>query len=312
MPQTQAIKTKKFTWLNIVNASEKEIAYLRHKFKFSQIDLNDAYAHKHAQRPKLSLTANYIFLVLLFPVYNRRTREITPAEVDIFITKDHLITLHYNQIEVLKSIFAVCQKDKDERDRYMNENPAMLLYEILERLYLSLYPMTDHLSIDINAIEKNIFAGKEREMVKEILVIKRNIVYFRKIMQFHEGILDRFIKFQLKMFASAENRIDTFYVDLSDHVKAIWDILENYQQTINALEDTNNALVTFKLNDIMRTLTIFSVIVFPLTLLAGIFSMSEMKYMPIVGSYMDFYKITGFMIIFSLGLYFYFKHKKWN
>ncbi|MDD5341550.1 MAG: magnesium transporter CorA family protein [Patescibacteria group bacterium] len=310
MPQTQIIKTQKFSWLNIINASSKEIGYLKKKFKFSQLDLSDAYAHKHAQRPKLNFQSNYIFLVLLFPVYNKKTREITPAEIDIFITKDHLVTLHYNQLTVLKSLFAICQKDKNERDIYFSENPAMLLYELLERLYISLYPMTDHISIDINNIEKNIFAGHEREMVKEILVVKRNIVYFRKIMQFHRSILHKFIKMQLSMFGKQEEKIDTFYNDLNDHVHSIWDILENYQQTIDALEDTNSALVTFKLNDIMRTLTIFSVIVFPLTLMAGIFSMNAV-YMPLVGTSFDFWKIVGIMLAATIVMFFYFKHKKW-
>jgi len=310
MPQTQAIKTKKFTWLNIVNASGKEISYLKKKFKFSQLDLNDAYAHKHAQRPKLNMQSNYIFLVLLFPVYNRKTREITPAEIDVFITRDHLITLHYNQLTVLKSFFDICRKDRQERDLYFNENPAMLLYEILERLYVSLFPMTDHISIDINAIEKNIFAGREREMVKEILIVKRNIVYFRKIMQFHMNILHKFIKLELKMFSSQEEKIDAYYNDLTDHANAIWDILENYQETINALEDTNSSLVTFKLNDIMRTLTIFSVIVFPLTLLASIFGMNA-KYTPIVGNNLDFWEILGIMAFASICMFAYFRHKKW-
>jgi magnesium transporter len=310
MAQTQIIKTPKFSWLNIINASEKEISYLKKKFKFGQLDLNDAYAHKHAQRPKLNAQPNYIFLVLLFPVYNRKSREITPAEIDIFITKDHLITIHYNQLAVLKNFFAICQKDKNERDLYFSENPAMLLYELLERLYVSLFPMTDHISIDINSIEKNIFAGKEREMVKEILIVKRNIVYFRKIMQFHRSILYKFIKLQLKMFGKQEERIDTYYNDLNDHVHSIWDILENYQQTIDALEDTNSALVTFKLNDIMRTLTIFSVIVFPLTLMASIFSMNT-RSMPLVGAPFDFWKIIGIMVVATIAMFFYFKHKKW-
>ncbi len=311
MPQTQIIKTQKFSWLNVLNASEKEISYLKKKFKFNQFDLNDSYAHKHAQRPKINIQSNYIFLVLLFPVYNRKTREIVPAEMDIFITKDHLITIHYDQLNVLKSFFTTCQKEKNDRDLYFNDNPAILLYEILERLYVSLLPMTDHISEDINAIEKNIFAGKERAMVKEILVVKRNIVYFRKIMQFHRNILKNFIKLQLKLFNKQEGKIDNYYSDLFDHVYTIWDILENYQQTINALEDTNSALVTFKLNDIMRTLTIFSVIVFPLTLIASIFSMTDMKYMPFIGSFMDFWKIVGIMIVASVFMYTYFRYKKW-
>jgi len=309
MPESQIIKSRKLSWLNITQASETEIDYLRKKFKFNQLDLEDSYAHKHAQRPKLNIRPDYYFMVLLFPVYNRQTREIKPAEIDIFITKDHLIILHYNQLVPLKDFFKNCKEDKNEKDLYLNDTPAMLLYEILDRIYVSVFPMLDHISLNINAIEKNMFAGKERQMVKEILIIKRNIVYFRKIMQVHKNILKKLISQQF-VFSGRKEKTAIFYNDLLDYVKNIWDLLENYQQTINALEDTNNALVTFKLNDIMRTLTIFSVIVFPLTLMAAIFGMNVV-YMPFVGTPLDFWKIIAIMLGATILMFAYFKHKKW-
>ncbi len=271
--------------------------------------MEDSYSHKHAQRPKLNIRPDYYFMVLLFPVYNRQTREIKPAEIDIFITKDHLIILHYNQLVPLKDFFKNCKEDKNEKDLYLNDTPAMLLYEILDRIYVSVFPMLDHISLNINAIEKNMFAGKERQMVKEILIIKRNIVYFRKIMQVHKNILKKLISQQF-VFSGRKEKTAIFYNDLLDYVKNIWDLLENYQQTINALEDTNNALVTFKLNDIMRTLTIFSVIVFPLTLMAAIFGMNVV-YMPFVGTPLDFWKIIAIMLGATILMFAYFKHKKW-
>jgi len=309
MSQSQIIKSNQLSWLNIINASDKDIDYLRKKFKFNELDLADSSAHKHAQRPKLDIRSNYFFMVIIFPFYNRKTREITPSEIDIFITQDHIITIHYNQLTPLKEFFALCTDNKSERETYLNSMPDMLLYEILEKLYDSLFPMLDHLSLDINNIEKNIFAGRERQMVNEILVVKRNIVYFKKIMQIHRAILMKLASTNMTFFRGQE-KSELFYHDLVDHVENIWDTLTNYQQTIDALEDTNSALVTFKLNDIMRTLTIFSVIVFPLTLMAAIFGMN-VSHMPFAGSEFDFWKIITVMALASLGMFLYFRHKKW-
>jgi len=310
MSQSQLIKSNKLSWLNIINASAKEISYLKNKFKFDQLDLDDSTAHKHAQRPKINIRPNYLFIILLFPVYNRKTREITPAEVDIFLTKDYLITIHYNQLQPLIDFFNVCQQNKNLMSSYLSFGTLMLLYEVLDRAYTSLFPMLDHISIDINNIEKNIFAGKERQMVYETLIVKRNIVYFRKIMQAHKNILRKFINQKLSLTNNNSDIISRYFDDLLDHTKNVWDILENYQQTIDGLEDTNTALVSFKLNDIMRTLTIFSVIVFPLTLMAAIFGMN-VTHMPISGSELDFWKIISIMGIASLSMFIYFKYKKW-
>jgi magnesium transporter len=309
MSQSQIIKTSELSWMDITNASEKEIDYLRKKFKFEESDLTDSLAHKHAQRPKIMIRPNYIFMVMIFPLYNRKTREITPAEIDVFATNDHLITIHYNQLKPLLDFYNLCTDDRDERESYLNDGSIMLLHEILDRLYLSLFPMLDHLSLDINNIEKNIFAKKEREMVQEILVIKRNIVYFRKIMQSHQMIVNKIIEQKIHNTAD-EQEVVYFYNDLIDYIQDIWNTLNNYQQTIDALEDTNNALVTFKLNDIMRTLTIVSVIVFPLTLMAAVFGMNVVN-MPLINNQLGFWEILGLMGVASIGMYLYFRYKKW-
>jgi magnesium transporter len=309
MSQSRIIKTSELSWLDITNASDKEIAYLRKKFKFQEHDLSDSLAHQHAQRPKLIPRPNYMFLVLLFPVYNSRNREIKPVEIDVFITKDHLITIHYGQLKPLIDLFNLCAKEPAEKSTYLNDNSVMLLYEILKRNYFSLFPMLDHISLDINNIEKNIFARKEREMVQEILIIKRNIVYFRKIMQSHNIIITKLIS-QKVNYIKEDTEGDVLLRNLLEYIQNIWDTLESYQQTIDALEDTNNALVTFKLNDIMRTLTIFSVIVFPLTLMAAIFGMNSVQ-MPFINDPIGFWKILSLMALASISMYLYFRHKKW-
>lgn len=309
MSQSQFIKTSELSWLNITNASEKEIDYLRKKFKFHEHDLADSLAHTHAQRPKLIVRPSYLFLVLLFPVYNPKNREIKPVEIDIFITKDHLITVHYNQLKPLIDLFDLCANNHKEKSAYLSDNAIMLLYEILKRNYFALFPMLDHISLDINNIEKNIFAHKEREMVQEILIIKRNIVYFRKIMISHNSIISKLIN-QRGYFIKEDAEGDVLLRNLLEYVQNTWDTLGSYQQTIDALEDTNNALVSFKLNDIMRTLTIFSVIVFPLTLMAAVFGMN-VKDMPLVGTDFDFWKIIILMVVATVGMAMYFRYKKW-
>jgi len=308
MSQTEIIKSKKLSWLNIIDASEKEIAYLKKKFKFNQLDLNDSYSHKHAQRPKLIIRPNYIFIILLFPVFNRSTREIKTAEIDIFVTKDHLITLHYNQLKPFRNFFKSVKESKKERELYLNQSTSMLLYELLDNLYVSIFPMIDHISVNINNVEKNIFEYQPRETVQEVLIIKRNIIHLRRIMQVHKNVLKK-IAHSRTPFFNKSGQSTIFFNDLISYTKNIWDLLENHRQTIIALEDTNNALLTFRTNDIMRTLTIFSVIIFPLTLIATLFAI-DAKYLPILGSYMDFWKIIGILAVVAVIMLGYFKKKK--
>jgi magnesium transporter len=95
-----------------------------------------------------------------------------------------------------------------------------------------------------------------------------------------------------------------------DHSKRIWETLDNQKEMVEVLNNTNESLLNGQMTDIMKTLTIFSVIVFPLTLLAAIFGMKT-KEMPLIDQPGSFWIIIGIMIICSLAMLAFFKRKKW-
>jgi magnesium transporter len=101
-----------------------------------------------------------------------------------------------------------------------------------------------------------------------------------------------------------------YYADLVDHSKRIWEMLDNQKEMVEVLSNTNESLLNNKMTDIMKTLTIFSVIVFPLTLLAAIFGMNA-KYMPFVDGIYGFWIIIGMMLVGCAAMLIFFKRKKW-
>jgi magnesium transporter len=101
------------------------------------------------------------------------------------------------------------------------------------------------------------------------------------------------------------------FVYLLNHTKDIWNTLVNYKDTINALHETQASMTSLKINEIMKTLTIFSVIVFPLTLLAAVFGMNTVKSMPFVEHEHGFWYIVGLMLCGLCIMLLYFKKRKW-
>jgi len=306
---TLKINGSNFVWINIVNAQKEQLSYLRKKFKFIELDLRDTLAKNIAQRPKFYIRNRYSFLILQFPIYNKKTRTVDAEEIDFFIGDNYIITCHKNNLPPLIEFFNMCEADKFYRDQYLSGDNITLLCEIIERLQEYCYPIMDHISLDIANIETNIFSGREREVVREILLIKRNILNFRKIMEAHKDVLQKLTKTKVAYLQTQQMR--NFYSDLIERTKDIWDILNGQKEMIEALEDTNSSLISFKLNDIMRTLTIFSVIVFPLTLLAAIFGMNTVDGMPFVNDPIGFWKIVVIMLIGAGFMFVYFKRKRW-
>jgi magnesium transporter len=306
----KTIKSSKgsLQWINITNAKQKEIDYLKRKYKFKELDLEDSYAQKYAQRPKFHQRNNYFFLILQFPYYDRRSRAIRAEEIDFFITKNEIITVHKSNLQPIVDFFDECENNKFTRDQYFGTENASLLYEIIIRLQYYTYPILDHISLDTQNIEDNIFAGKERQMVDEILYVKRNILNIRKIMEAHKNVIGKVMKEKIKFFPVQKYR--DYYDDLIEHTKNIWGIMDGQKDMIEALENTNSALVSFKLNDIMKVLTIFSVIVFPLTLLAAIFGMNTVEGMPLVDHPYGFWIIITIMLLGTLAMFAFFKKIK--
>jgi magnesium transporter len=297
------------SWVNITNAKQKEIDYLKRKYKFKELDLEDSWAKQYSQRPKFHQRNNYFFLILQFPYYDRKKREIRAEEVDFFVTRNEIITVHKNNLQPIIGFFKECEKDSFVRDQYLSGDNTSLLYEIIIRLQYYTYPILDNISIDVQNIEDNIFHGKERQMVNEILYVKRNILNVRKIMEAHKNVIQKLTKESIKFFPVQKQK--AYYDDIIEHTKNIWGIMEGQKDTIEALENTNSTLVTFKLNDVMKVLTIFSVIVFPLTLMAAIFGMNTLNGMPLVDHPYGFWIIVGVMLVATGGMFAFFKTRKW-
>lgn len=300
------IKTKRITWLHITKPSPEDIEYLRKEYQFHPLDLEDCIGR--VQRPQISEYPHYIFFILTFPYYDRKNKVIESSEMDFFIGPKYLITISDGLVQTVDNFFADMKQNDYSQDQYMQSHPVILLYEILHRLQNYTMPMLDHVSQDIENMEHNIFAGKEKRVAREILNIKRNIVNLRKIMQAHKTIIKKLMGANTKVFMPDNTTV--YFSNILDRTKDIWDILETQKENITAFHETNESLISYKLNEIMKMLTIISVLLMPANLLAVIFGMRT-ESTPIIGMAHDFYIVIAIMLTVIAGLLIYFRKKDW-
>jgi len=299
-------KNGKLRWINICNAGKSEIEYLRKKYKFELPLLQLSSSKKISQRPVIEKRQNYLFLILHFPILSEGN--IIAAEIDFFIGHGYLITLHNKNIPSLNEIFNLYKKDGESLLAFKTESSAVLLYEILEKLVLSCYSIIDESSISINKIQEQIFSQEQKRAVTQILILRRNNVNMRKILRNHKDIIKKLKEMESSIVP--QSKIKNYYNRLIEHTKDIWENLENHKEMIEILNSTNESFLNYKISDIMKTLTIFSVIVFPLTLLAAVFGMN-FPIMPFVDNPYGFWIIVTIMIMSSLGMLLFFEKKKW-
>lgn len=306
-PQTRG---DKLSWLNINNAGKKEIEYLRKKYKFNLNHLHASSSKIIAQRPSFvhNEEQRYIFLILHFPIL--KNGRIVAGEIDFFIKHGLLISIHNNDLPQLNEFFSYCKKDGDSLISYQYESAAILLYELLNKLIGNCYNLLDRNSIKISEIERLIFDHrKQKGAVSRILNLRRNIINFRKIIQNHKNIFKK--QMERKSELVPREIMKKYYSELIEYTKTIWEILDNQKEMIEVLNDTNESLLNNQLNDIIKTLTIFSVIVFPLTLFAAIFGMNTTGSMPFIDTPNGFWIVISVMLAGCIGMLIFFKRKKW-
>ena len=293
-------------WLNIVDASRKEIDFLRKEYDFNLEHLHASVATVFSQRPMVAAENGYLFLILHFPTFFKG--KVIAGEIEFFIGHGYLVSLHNDNIPALGDFFNIAKKDPNLLLSYTTESSATLLYEILDRLLKSCYLLIDQNSLAIEEVEDLIFGQHQKDAVAKILNLRRNIINIRKIMQNHKNILQKLMS--MKSSLVSPEALKKQYGHLVEHSKRIWEMLDNQKEMVEVLNDTNESLLNDRMNNIMKTLTLFSVIVFPLTLLAAIFGMNA-KYMPFVNQRYGFWIILVIMGAGSLAMLRYFKKKNW-
>ncbi len=299
----------KIHWINIANPSKEELEYLM-KFKSYNFDFRELRASSAkvmAERPTVEKQDKYFFLTLHFPIFEGK--KVAAAEVNFFISHGLLVTLHTDKIKTINEFFNICKKDEYSLLSYKLPSSAILLYELLKKLIEHCYQIMDQMNARLNDTEKLIFSGHQKKSVSEILEMRRNIIAVRRIMLNHKNILKKIMEMKSSIISSS--KMSDYYAYLIEQTKRIWEFSESQKEVAEALHETNESLLDNQTNEVMKTLTVFSVIVFPLTLLAAIFGMNTMGGMPFLSNPYSFWIILSLMGIGTVVMIIYFKMKKW-
>jgi len=300
----QIIKGPKITWVDIQDPTQDDIRYLRGKFKFHPLVLGELIPPGH--RPKVEHHDEYLFMSFYYPVYSKEKRETRSRELDIIVTKDAVVTSHYRSILPLKALFDSCNLYKESRRAYMSGTTGLLLFYILSSFWKTCLTKLVQIDKRLDQIERDIFRGKEREMVKEISYVKTDIINFWRIIEPQGKILESLAAEGEKFFGK---EINPYFADIQGTYSQAWNSLKTYKETILAMENTNQSLLSTKTNEIIRILTVFSVIILPLTLIASLWGMNV--YLPLMENQNGFWIITAAMVLVMGFMFFYFKKKGW-
>jgi magnesium transporter len=303
-PRFAELSAHGLTWVHCDAPTALDASVLAERYHWHPLDVEDVLSRR--QRPKVDEYPEYLFVVLHFPVYDKTVQRLNAAELDIFLGANFLITLPNVELLPVSRLFNRCQHDEELRDRLFAAGSGRLLYEVLDDLFDYCFPMLDKIGHKLDTIEDDIRDGQFREVVQDISNVKQEIISFRKTIKPERSTL-RLLERGVERFLPGD--LELYFDDVVDAAERIWDLLDNYKEVVEALESTNESAISHRQNDILMVLTIFSVVMLPLTVITGFFGMNVD--FPGFGTRWIFWAILGSMLAVTAGMLAYFRRRHW-
>jgi magnesium transporter len=311
-PRITELHGEGVTWVHLLAPTTEEAQQLAARFGWHPLDVEDVLSRR--QRPKVDVypgdetgSRGYLFTVLHFPVYDKAVGRLNAGELDVFVGPDYIVTLPAVELRPVTLLFRRAYENEQLRTQLLSRGSGRLLYEILDDLYDYCFPILDKIGFKLEQIDESIGADQgARELVTDIHKVKQEIISYRKIIKPQRPTL-RQLERQIERFLPED--LELYFDDIVDASERIWDLLDNYKEVVEALEDTNESLISHQQNDILYVLTIFSVVLLPLTLLTGFFGMNV--HFPGIDTWGAFWAALGLMAVTIVGMLAFFRWKRW-
>ena len=263
------IKNKNITWIDIAKPTKQDIEFIAKQHKFHPIIL-DELLHISAHS-RVDIYDQYLYLTYHIPIYDQIMKTSRKAEIDCLITKNKIITVHYEELEPINNFTRNLTNNLHFKETSM-DNTGKLLYSIIEEIISFSMRQLKHIEENVIGLTQELFTGNEEAMLRKISYVKRDLLDYRIISRPQEILLKSLKETSIKFWGES---IVVYLSDLvGDHLKVIQH-LENYQQTIESLEETNAQLLNAKTNSVMQKFNILAFLTIPIVVVIQLFSVDS-------------------------------------
>ncbi|CAN5816434.1 magnesium/cobalt transporter CorA [soil metagenome] len=302
LPELLADK-ESLVWVDIEKPDEKDNKILSDVFHFHPLTIEDAIETRN--QPKVESYDGYLFFIVHGVTIETHSKNFVTRELDGYLGENFVVTYHHKSF---RSINAV--KNQVRTNTFVCGRGAdYLLHQILDRIVDLYIPVVDDFDKTISDIEDRIFRMEKgsNRILSEIMDLKRSA---GRLIRISSKQLDVISRMSHGEFPLISEHILPFYRDVYDHLHRVSVLAENYRDLIGGLLNIHFNGGANRTNDVVKILTIFSAIVLPLSLIAGIYGMN-FENMPELKTRYGYFLTLGLMVLVAIALLFYFWRKGW-
>jgi magnesium transporter len=293
---------KNLLWVDMRDMDDTDIDILTEIFNLHPLTIED-FIMVNA-RPKIENFKDYIFLVAFSMESHDKARgRIKTQELDCCLGKNFLITTHTDSLNAL-----ITSKERIRKLSPIIMNGAdFLLYSIIECIVDSYFPIINEFDNMVDEMSDELFKDPTNETLKKIYGLKNEIMYLRRTIGPQADVMGLVARGDFHLI-SPSNAV--YFRNIHDNLVRLNDIVGTSRDIVTGAMEAYVSVVSNRLNEIMKTLTVIATIMMPLTLIASIYGMN-FRHMPELNSKFGYPAVIGFMLISTIIMLTYFKRKKW-
>ena len=290
-------------WVDMFEPTVEDDKVLLDVFHFHPLTVEDCRENRHY--PKVEGFPGYIYLIVHGVRADTSPDHFNTIELDAFLGGNYVITYHHDEFRSVNNVRqlitttpVLCQR-----------GAPFLLHQILDQIVDFYSPVLDDFDERIDQLEEGIFrlSRPNNEILEEIMDLKRGVLRLRRISAKQREVLLRMSRGE---FSLIDPQILPLYRDVHDHIVRVTDLAESYRDLISGSLEAYLSVVSNRMNEIMKVLTIFSAIMLPLTFIAGVYGMN-FDFMPELHSRYGYYTVWAIMITVAVGMLLLFWKRGW-
>ncbi len=289
-------------WVDIGGLpDDAETGLLLDRFAIPRLAIQDAQRDRHP--PKLELFDGFVFMMLrdLITAYEDSEPEV--ADLALFVGRNFLISRHHRTIPSIDKAFEAAQADAGP----MKAGTAHLAYVVSRRIVDAYTPEVLALEEHLNDLEDQLYASGDDEVIESLSRYNRALKRLRRHLVYQSNVVQQLSRAGTTLPIEM-NRHE--FTDLFENLERLASLCQLNQELAVDLLNTHLSLLSHRLNQVMRVLTIATVIFLPLGLLAGIYGMN-FEFMPELGWHLGYFGVLGTMATVVITLIIVFKRRGW-
>lgn len=288
-------------WVDLEEPTPAELELLADPFRFHPLAIEDCLTPEH--QPKVELFGDVTFVIVRGIDFNPPVAEFQTLKLAAFLGPDYLVTYHRRPMRSVRTVHDKLAAETGPAFR----GPDYLLYEILDHLVEFYFPILDGVEEDIDAIDADLFSNGTPEVLDRIHASRRHVQEVKRALAPHREVFGRLARGETHGVTAATT---PFYRDLYDSTLRLVELADSYRDLLASSFDAYLSIVSQRLNEVMKVLTIFATIMLPLTFIAGVYGMN-FETMPELGWRYGYPIVWGIMIAIAGGLLWFFHRRGW-